>query len=108
MGLCGISSAGGGISKARTMKLKGTVGGFPMVFLVDSGASHNFISPEVVSVLGLSMDKSSQLGVRLGDGHLIKTQGRVLGMSIQLGEFNDVVDAYIMELGGIDAILGVG
>lgn len=75
--------------------------------LVDSGASHNFISPEVVSSLGLEVETAHQMGVRLGDGHRIKTQGRCPKIQIQFGKLEIMVEADVMELGGIDLILGI-
>lgn len=107
VGLCGVTEQWADSKGVRMMKLMGTVEGIPLVVLVDSGTGHNFISPEVVSVLGLRTDKACQMGVRLGDGHRIKMQGRCPVVNIQLGELKIVVDAYIMELGGIDIILGV-
>lgn len=47
------------------------------------------------------------MGVRLGDGHCIKTQGRCPKIQIQFGDLEIMVGADVMELGGIDLILGI-
>lgn len=107
VGLCGLSEETTGQAGSRTMKLTGVIAGIPLVVLVDTGASHNFISPSVVSVLGLGVDNSNFIGVKLGDGHRILTQGKCPEIKVQLGAMEIEVEAYIMELGGIDLILGV-
>lgn len=95
------------LSGVKTMRLEGWVNGIPVVVLVDSGASHNFISPKVVSALGLSINESHKMGVRLGDGHRIFTKGRCSGIQLRLNDSEFSIDAYVMELRGMDIILGV-
>ena len=50
LSLC--SMATGGDAQSRTMKLQGKIGEIPLLFLVDSGATHNFISQKLVKALG--------------------------------------------------------
>lgn len=92
------------------MKLNGKIGEILLVVLIDSGASHNFISPEVVSGLGLGADKDYQLGVRLSDGHHILTQGRChavhgLGISYQPSVFSVDWASHINHLNVVLEIL---
>ncbi|KAJ1404645.1 Aspartic peptidase, active site [Sesbania bispinosa] len=44
----------------KTLKLEGSVNGIPILILVDSGATHNFISPKVVKALGISVEKADK------------------------------------------------
>lgn len=83
--LCGILGEEEGRLGPRTMKLTRIIAGVPLVVLVDSGASH-FISPTVVSVLGLEMDCPQVLGVKLGDGHKVHTLGKCSEIKMKLGE----------------------
>lgn len=53
----------------KTMKLEGKLMGVPILVLVDSGASHNFVAPQVVSALDVPVDSSKNFGVRLGWSH---------------------------------------
>lgn len=89
------------------MKLTGKIGEIPLIVLIDSGASHNFISPEVVAGLELKIEIDHQIRVKLGDGHHVRTQGRCPVIQVQFGEFEVIVEAFVMELGGIDLIMGV-
>ncbi|XP_062093477.1 uncharacterized protein LOC133799480 [Humulus lupulus] len=57
-----------GISSAHTMKLAGHIGQRPVTVLIDSGATHNFISMDVVSAAGLPITTTTCYGVLLGTG----------------------------------------
>ncbi|KZV44098.1 hypothetical protein F511_10769 [Dorcoceras hygrometricum] len=58
----------GGITQPQTMKLLGRVAGNEVVVMMDSGASHNFVSRELVKHLKLHVDDTVKFGVCLGDG----------------------------------------
>lgn len=81
--------------------------GASILVLIDSGVSHNFVSPQVVTFLNLEVDHTKKLAVRLGDGHRVFTIGKCLNVPLQIGELTVTVDAYILELGGVDVILGL-
>lgn len=55
---------------------------------------------------GLKVDKTKELGVRLGDGHLVKTKGKS-ALLMKLGNMDVIMDACVLNLGGVDVILGV-
>lgn len=63
----------GGLTQPRTMKLQGSLEGKTVLVLVDSGASHNFISKKVVEELELEVDGTKSHPVCLGDGQRKKT-----------------------------------
>jgi len=72
-----------------------------------NGASHNFISPQVAATLDLCITPTQELGIRLGDGHRVLTRVKCSSLTVQLVNSKFVVDAYVLELGGLDLILGV-
>jgi hypothetical protein len=84
----------------RTMKLEGFVQGASVLVLIDSGATHNFISPTVVEALGLPITNTKPMGVRLGDGHRIMTFGKCEGVKLEIGNVHVTVEAYVLGLGG--------
>ena len=71
----------------QTLKFQGELRGIPIQVLIDSRASHNFISRKLVSKLDLPTKSFSSLYIRLGDGHRIWVQERCNQVDIQLGEF---------------------
>lgn len=109
MGLCGITESKTTLSNnpPTTLRLKGSLNGISIVVLIDSGASHNFVSPHVATALGLNVEHGRSMGVKLGDGHRVTTKGRCRNMEVHLGKFTTQIDAFVLELGDLDMILGV-
>jgi hypothetical protein len=91
----------------QTMKVEGQIADVGLLVLVDSGASHNFISPKVTSALGLVVTPSAAKSIKLGDGHKVTTRGVCEGVKLKMGKVEIVVDALVLELGGLDMVLGV-
>lgn len=56
----------GGFTQPQAMKLEGLIQGKRELILIDRGASHNFISQELVQQLGLKVTPTQTYGVRLG------------------------------------------
>ncbi|WVZ08472.1 hypothetical protein V8G54_021818 [Vigna mungo] len=75
-----------GLTPPKTMKLTGLIGGRRVVVLIDSGASHNFISWGVVEELGLPVAETPTYAVSLGDGRKKWTGGRCDKVRLQLGD----------------------
>lgn len=97
----------GGLTQPQTMKLRGKVQGETVVILIDSGASHNFISTKLVQRLGLEVDQTVTYKMRLGDGHGKQTQGCCRQLGVQLETYAFTGEFFVFELGGVDVILGV-
>lgn len=81
--------------------------GYPILLLVDSGASHNFIAKELVASLGLGLADTKPYGVSLGNGSRCESKGVCPVIKVKIGKHYVVVDAYVLDLGGVDIILGV-
>ncbi|XP_071688236.1 uncharacterized protein [Rutidosis leptorrhynchoides] len=102
---CGLSTDS--TSDLKTIKLIGELYGFPALILIDTGASHNFISTKLVAALGLDITTIGPLRIRLGDGHHILIQEQCKSVSLKFNSFNCEVDALIYDLGTLDFILGI-
>ncbi|KZV39307.1 peroxidase 64 [Dorcoceras hygrometricum] len=89
------------------MKFLGSIEGREVVVMVDSGASHNFVSRKLVTELGLPVDESVKFGVCLGDGGRVPCHGLCKGLIVDLHSCVVEVDSYAFQLGGVDLILGV-
>ncbi|KAF7814687.1 Retrotransposable element Tf2 [Senna tora] len=73
-----------GITGGRTMKLVGKVNGKEVLIMIDSGASHNFISTSLVDKMTLPKVKTSSYVVTVGDGHTVKSEGKCKQLRVEL------------------------
>ena len=60
---------------SKLIRLQGSIKGKPEVLLIDSGASHNFISLRVYGKLALDVVESPSINVKLADSSVIQTYG---------------------------------
>ena len=97
----------GSMSGNRTMKIEGKIDNVDVLVLIDSGASHNFISPQVTNALGLEITPEPTRSIKLGDGHRVNSQGVCKGIVMKMGYVKVVIDALVLDLGGLDMVLGV-
>ena len=59
------------LTSPKTMKLLGSVLEREVVVLIDSGATHNFITADLVSALQLPVSQTEQYGVQMGTGQVV-------------------------------------
>jgi hypothetical protein len=104
---CKVIGVMGKMGEYQTMKIDGRLEHVGVEVLIDSGASHNFISPALVTALGLTLTPSNIKRIKLGDGHKVLTEGVCKRVSLTLGTNCFEIDALVLELGGLDVILGV-
>lgn len=88
-----------GISDAKSMRSKGTVLGREITVLIDCGATHNFVSHEVVKELRLQLDKGKRFTVEVGDGYELHSSGIYKGVQVQLQGITISQDFYPLQLG---------
>ncbi|KAD5960576.1 hypothetical protein E3N88_12048 [Mikania micrantha] len=94
------------LSGTQTLQLEGTLLGIPICLLVDSGATHNFISKRLVTALAIASSPVDGINIRLGDGHVVVTT-QCQGLSIQLGPCSFLINALVFDTGTLDLILGM-
>ncbi|KAJ1384937.1 Aspartic peptidase domain superfamily [Sesbania bispinosa] len=87
-----------------SMKVEGQVGGIPILILLDS-VTHNFISPKLVKSLGLTIHGTRRMSIKLGGGHRVFSQGVCQKLKVDIGSYCCLIDAYILNIGGLDLIL---
>ncbi|WZZ71775.1 hypothetical protein YC2023_083145 [Brassica napus] len=96
-----------GLSSPHTINLRGSINGVEVVVLIDSGATHNFISESVVQKLGLAISTTQGFGVMVGAGLTVKGKGVCEGVQLQLPTCVVNSNFQPLELGIADVILGV-
>lgn len=96
-----------GISKGKTMKLVGTIKGQEVMILIDSGASHNFISSISASRLGLPVQQTKRYNVTVGDGYRVQGSGVCQDVELEIQGLKVLQSFYLFDLGGADIVLRV-
>ena len=93
------------IRDVRTIKLRGQVHEVPLLVLVDSEATRNFISMKLVKAMGWPIEETSHLKVKLGDGFKVMAQGIYKKIVLNLGSMKLEIDAWLFDLDEIDIVL---
>ncbi|XP_024027268.1 uncharacterized protein LOC112093319 [Morus notabilis] len=96
-----------GMSSSNTRKLRGWIGGREIVALVDSGATHSFISKLVVKELHLPMDSTVSNNILVGNGMCVKQTGVCWGVRVWIQGHLVEENFFSFELGGADLVLWV-
>ncbi|PKU83144.1 hypothetical protein MA16_Dca007802 [Dendrobium catenatum] len=89
------------------MKVKGEIADREVVVLIDSGATHNFISTQVVNQLGVKLVDTGCYGVMMGTGKVEKGQGICKGVVLTIQGIQVREDFLPLELGSTNVILGM-
>ncbi|XP_050906359.1 uncharacterized protein LOC127120018 [Lathyrus oleraceus] len=93
--------------KVQTLKLRATINGVPVVVLVDSGATHNFIARSMVQKLGWQVETTPDFRIKLGDGFQTITRGKCNQVLFKTGEVTCEIKAYLFDLDGVDVVVGM-
>lgn len=96
-----------GIDNPRTMKLEGMIGGHKVIVMIDPGATHNFISPDIIQKLDIPVDATEEFGVTLGTGETRLGTGKCKDVEVDLGALCITENFLPLELGHADIILGI-
>ena len=90
-----------------TMNGEGILEWLPILLLVNSGANHNYITKELVVSLWLLVTDTKEFAVTLGDGGKKVSREKYEGLLIAIGQNQIQINAFVLEIGGIDIILGM-
>lgn len=90
-----------------TMKVTGKIDGEEVIILIDSRASHNFISFEVVSKLKLPTEKTQENEVSMGDRYQVKGNKLCNGVELEIQGMQVQQSFYLIDLGGANLVLGI-
>nr|KYP47302.1 hypothetical protein KK1_031095 [Cajanus cajan] len=78
-----------------------------VLLLVNSGATHNFISAKLVENLRLPVEPTIPYYVKDGGGQRIKTSGVCKGLQMKMQNMLFKADFYVFALDGEDIVLGM-
>ena len=95
-----------GFCPPHSMKVCGKIKAREVIVLINSGASHNFISEHIMSELQLRCDPIQKFGVQMGNGDEVKTSRVCRGLCLQLAEIEVMADFFPLKLGTSNVVLG--
>ncbi|RDX93413.1 Retrovirus-related Pol polyprotein from transposon 17.6, partial [Mucuna pruriens] len=77
-----------------------------VIVLVDSRASHNFLSCDLVEVLGIRPHETKEYVEQVGDRYQIVNKGVCRDVELKLPTLDVKQDFYLFDLGGVNVVLG--
>ena len=96
-----------GIGSPTRHKLRGIIWKASMVVLIDSGATHNFITHELLRKAHLSTTKRLDIKVMFGSGITVNGLSVCEGVKINIQRLDSIINCIALELQKVDLVLGV-
>ncbi|XP_035543565.1 uncharacterized protein LOC118347658 [Juglans regia] len=96
-----------GTPTMSTMCLLGTLMGEPVVILVDSRSSHNFVESTLITRLKLPIDASSNLNVRVANGQSLRSGGVCKEVRLKVQGMVFQPSLHLLNPAGCDIVLGI-
>lgn len=91
----------------RTMRVKGNVKKKLINILIDSGSTHNFLSPEVIKRVNISTEVTDSLPVSVADGTKMMSTAMCRNFQWEMQGTIFQADMRILQLKGCDMVLGI-
>jgi len=96
-----------GWASPRTMRVAATIKSQPMMVLIDSGSTYNFLSDKVARTLRLPVVLTKSFTVHVANGERLLCQGRFEKVPIDLQGIAFSLTFYSLPLAGLDMVLGI-
>ena len=89
-------------------RVRGTIQGQKVIFLIDSGATHNFIDARLVGERGLQNEEHARFRVMVSNGGKLLCTRKISNLHIRFGDGYELEDEfYVVDMGDYDVILGI-
>eukprot|EP00253_Pinus_taeda_P015118 PITA_15118 len=95
-----------GISSPQTLKIRGFIKHRPIVVLIDSGSTHNFIHQKVAEAVHCFVRAVSNFQFQIVDGGTMKCEGCCENAKLQMGDYQLKTHMFPIHMGGCDIVLG--
>jgi hypothetical protein len=96
-----------GVTGLNTLRVTGRVEKQPIVILIDSGSTHNFISNHVADRLHCNLTNIKALTVQVADGGIMACTSVCSNFQWSIQGVNFVTDVFTLDLKNCDMILGI-
>jgi hypothetical protein len=95
-----------GVRFSDTMQVAVTLGASPLLTLLDSGSTHDFISESAARRTGLPLQSRPQLTVTVANGERVTCVGVLRQAAFTIHDATFHADLFVMPLAGFDMVLG--
>ncbi|CAM8926575.1 unnamed protein product [Rhodiola kirilowii] len=95
-----------GRTAPSTLRFQGSIRGQPILVLVDSGSTHNFLQSCVATFLKLVIEPSAHLSVTVGNGDEMKCEGVCRDVPVNINGAIFSVELHLLPVFGVDLVLG--
>ncbi|KAJ7960249.1 Ty3/gypsy retrotransposon protein [Quillaja saponaria] len=96
-----------GLDEYQTMKIEGIMNNQPLLILVDSGSTHNFLDGKYAKRVGCRLRVSEGCQVTVANGEKVKIQHQCNQSKWQMQKRAFQADFLVMPLGGCHMVLGI-
>ena len=95
-----------GVSMGRTMQVCVLVGSTPLIALLDTGSTHNFIIETAATRSGVPIQSQPRHTAMVANGEKVPCPGVIRHALIVIHDSAFAVDLFVMPLTGHDLVLG--
>ncbi|KAG6484232.1 hypothetical protein ZIOFF_061027 [Zingiber officinale] len=95
-----------GLQTPQIMKVKGFIKKQPVMILIDSGSTNNFLDSTLARRLKQKIERASTFDVKVADGRSLTSPGKCEGIKIILPNYELITDLFFLPLDGCDVVLG--
>ena len=92
---------------SQTMQLQVQVGNTSLLTLLDSGSTHNFITPKAAKRAGIAITPRHGLRVVVANGDRVASSGSCPGIPVKINDYGFTFGGYTLPLNGFDIVLGI-
>ncbi|XP_077246164.1 uncharacterized protein LOC143886068 [Tasmannia lanceolata] len=96
-----------GSTSHQTMRIRGYIKRQPIIILIDSGSTHNFLDPGMAKRPTCEVQKSQPLKVVVADGGKVTSMAECKGLKWVMQGTIFQTDVKLLPLGGCDLVLGI-
>ncbi|XP_042452681.1 uncharacterized protein LOC122037297 [Zingiber officinale] len=94
-----------GLQTPKTMKVKGFIKKQPVMILIDSGSTNNFLDSTLASRLKQKIEQASTFDVKVADGRSLTSPEKCNSIKILLPNYELITDLFLLPLDGCDVVL---
>jgi hypothetical protein len=79
----------------------------PVVILIDSDSTHNFVDTKLATTLGIRPILQDGIRVQVANGEEVPSPSRCKDIEVKMQGFSFRTELFILLLAGCDAVLGI-